>query len=131
MGTRHQLHYDQTASRAPRADILASTDLDVWFQPDFATPDLTVCLWKTGQPTTPHIYVASVYQEITVSTVSAALSKLVQYCNRHSKRLLLCCDTNSHSTLWNCDSSNKRGEDMEEFIPVSYTHLTLPTICSV
>ena len=59
---------------------------------------------------------ASVYQDITISTVSAALSKLAQYCTSHNKKLMLCCDTNSHSTLWNCDRSNKRGEDMEEFI---------------
>ena len=117
LGSRAHLEYDRTATRPPRAAIYASKDLDIWYMPEWSTPDQATCMWKTGNPIIPTIIVTSVYFDITAqSTVSATLARLSEHCMCNSKPLLLCCDTNAHSTLWHSPQSNKRGEDVEEFI---------------
>ena len=116
LGARFHLEYDRTATRPPRAAIIASKDLNIWYMPEWSNPDQATCLWKTGNPILPNIYVTSIYCDITTSTISPLLARLTSYCQSVNKPLLICGDTNAHSVLWHSPESNKRGEDMEEFI---------------
>ena len=112
----HTLLYDRSAKR-PRAAIYASRDLNLWQVNEYTSDDLVTCLWKTGDTRIKEIYVASVYMDITFDTVwPPLLERLLAYCRRHEKEILLCADTNGHSSLWGSEETNKRGEALEELI---------------
>jgi hypothetical protein len=83
----------------------------------FISMDLTAVLWKTGRADLPEVVVASAYFDIELAnTVPRELERLLRYCSRQGKRVLLLADTNAHSSMWGCDDTNRRGEDLEDFI---------------
>ena len=59
--------------------------------------------------------VASAYLDSTLPVVPAWLEQLVRFVEDRCCSLLLCMDTNAHSTLYGPDS-NARGERLEEFL---------------
>ncbi len=112
----HNLFYDHTADR-PRACIYASRDLNMWLVPDYTTGDMPTCIWKTMDSFLPEVYVVSVYMDITLDSVwPAQLERLLRRCQVRNKEVLILSDTNSHSTLWGCPDTNRRGEKLEELI---------------
>ena len=97
----HNLFYDCSSRDGPRAAIYSSRNLNVWLLPDFTSRDVTVCVWRTGDSCTPEILVASVYMDITLTSVwPEEFQKLVRYCNDKGKKLIICADTNAHSGFW-------------------------------
>ncbi len=112
-GKAHNLFYDQSSCR-PRAAIYASKDLNMWLVPEYTTGDMATCLWKTEKE---DILITSVYMDITNAAVwPPQLEKLLHHCARKKKELVICADTNAHSSLWQCNDTNKRGEMLEELI---------------
>ena len=70
---------------------------------------MVTCLWKLDR--TREIVVASVYMDILDDGVaSPILKKLLSYCKNQGKQLLLCADTNAHSSLWGCNDTKKGGK---------------------
>ncbi len=84
---------------------------------EFCDRDTAVCLWKTGNNNIPKIIVVSVYMNILLPGVwPAVFERLLDYCERKKKEVLICGDTNSWSTLWGSREMNKRGENSEDLI---------------
>ena len=115
----HNLIYDRQTDR-PRAGIYASRDMNIWPMPEFTIGDMATGLWKTGDEDIKEVIVTSVYMDITLTTVwPPLLEKLLDYCRIRHKEVLICADTNGHSSLWNCEDTNQRGERIEDLI---FTH---------
>ena len=113
LGTQQNVFFDRTTDR-PRTAIFASRDLQLWAVPEFTTKDLTTCIWlKDGR----EVFVASAYFDINLdSVVPTILNRLLQHCDRKRKEVIICADTNAHSSLWNSMDTNSRGEILEEWI---------------
>jgi len=115
-GKAHNLYYDRSANII-RAALFVSRDLNTWPVPDFTSGDMATCLWKTEETGFPEIMVTSVYLDINYETVCPSiLRKLIRYCKVRKKELIICADTNAHSSLWNSPDTNKRGEAIEDLI---------------
>jgi ribonuclease HI len=84
---------------------------------DFTNGDLATGLWKTGLDELPEIFVCSAYMDITYQSVwPPLLERLLRYCTRRGKEVIIYADTNAHSSLWHCEDTNARGEKLEELI---------------
>ena len=119
-----------------RTAIVCSRNLNLWFCPQFSDRDLTVCYWKGPLDGGGDIYLASAYMDIMATgVVSAKLQGLVAHCEVTKTKLIICADTNSHSTLWGSTEANRRGEKLEEFIFQNNLHVhnigNLPTFVIV
>ena len=112
-GRSHHVIADSTCVRQ-RAAILASKNLNLWPLPEFISGDVVACQWMgLGF----EVVIASVYLDIQLAAViPAKLEELVRYCRSERKEMILCIDSNAHSTLWNCRENNPRGDRLEEFI---------------
>ena len=111
----------------PRAALLTSADVDVWFSPEFSGRDICTAMWVTGtgkddnRNNSSRIYLASVYLDITVPVEDMfprGWKELVTHCTRYRVPLIACMDTNAHSILWGTES-NARGEALENYL---FTH---------
>ena len=113
LGTGNNLFYDKKCERT-RTAIFASRDLHIWPVEEFTTKDLTVCIWlKEGK----EVYVISAYFDILLDrVVPEALDRVLDHCEIQRKEVIICADTNSHSSLWNCPDTNRRGEILEEWV---------------
>ena len=111
-----QIMYKRVQGTIPRTAVVGSKDLNLWLDPRFSTPDLTTCVWLTGNKREQRFYVASLYLDINnTSVVFKELEELVSYCNQNNLPLLIALDSNAHSTIWGLET-NPRGERLEEFI---------------
>ena len=82
---------------------------------DYTDGDLVTCLWKLQGD--KEIVVASAYMDITLQEVaSSTLEKLLDYCSQKNLELMLCADSNAHSSMWGCEETNRRGEVIEEIL---------------
>ena len=95
LGTGNNLFYDKKCER-PRTAIFASRDLHIWPVEEFTTKDLTVCIWlKEGK----EVYVISAYFDILLDrVVPEALDRVLDHCENQRKEVIICADTNSHSS---------------------------------
>ncbi len=55
----------------------------------------------------------------------AVFKRLLDYCKRKKKEVLICEDTNSWSTLWGSREMNKRSEALEDLIFTKKPHYSL------
>jgi len=99
-----------------RAALMVTKDLHTWAMSDFTSQDQAVCMWNTGNNEFPKIIVSSVYCDIKKPMISQELSKLIDFCNVNSYPVILCMDSNAHSSVWHCSENNARGDDLEEFL---------------
>ena len=74
--------------------------------------DCTVIQITTGRE---NILIASVYCDIKEDLKRHDMLKVIKYAQGKKIGLVLCCDTNAHSTLYG-PSNNKRGDTMDELI---------------
>ena len=98
----------------PRAGIIFKDDVECWPIEPLSSRDLSVValvLENRGC-----VYLASGYLDINKDVVPRELEALVSHCKVDKIPLILGVDSNAHSTLWGEDHSNKRGEDLEEWI---------------
>ena len=102
----------------PRAAIWGSRGVNLWLVQEYSSVDICTVLWRPPGRGTPDIMVASLYLDIT-GTGEDFFPKefvaLVRHCQGNNIPLLVCMDSNAHSTLWGKDN-NKRGEQLEEFM---------------
>ena len=109
------LVYDRSIPRdkaAPRAAIVASrslgiTALEQWCRRDCAA----ACVKLDGRQT----IIASVYLDIKQSARPDWLDGLLNMAARKSYPIILCVDTNAHSSLYG-PSNNARGNDIEDLV---------------
>ena len=113
---------------SPRAAIVATPDLDAWLMPNYTSRDVAAVTWLTKDPLTPEIILVSVYADINKESVPCELLELARYASGGNTPLVICLDTNAHSTLWGCAADNERGRDYDDFI--SANNLSLLNIGS-
>ena len=102
----------------PRAAIWGSRDANLWLVPKFSSGDISTCIWRTPGKASTDIHVASVYLDITRNGENffpKEFVALVRHCSGRNLPLIVCMDSNAHSTLWAKDE-NGRGRILEEFI---------------
>ncbi len=81
----------------------------------FCDRDTAVGQWKTNINNIKEIVVEYVYMDILLTGVwPAVFKRLLEYCVRKNKEVLIFGDTNSWSTLWGSREMNKRGEALED-----------------
>ena len=98
----------------PRAAIYVRKELEPWLVEEFTDRDLCVCTIKIDGRLW---YLASVYLDINFNIKeNSNLEKLIDFCNVSKIPLLLGVDSNAHSILWGSESTNGRGEDLEDII---------------
>ena len=113
LSRRHSCFY-KTGENRPRAAIYASRDLQLWPVPAYTSRDVVTCIWLKGER---QIFVVSAYFDIQLGQViPPTLQALLRYCESSNKEVLIAADTNSHSSLWGCDTQNPRGDLVEDWI---------------
>ncbi len=79
--------------------------------------DTAVGLCKTGTNNIKEIVVVSVFMDFLLPGVwPAVFKRLLEYCVRKNKEVLICGNTNSWSTLWGSRKMNGRGDALEDSI---------------
>ena len=86
---------------------------NVWYIESLSNRDCTVIQTKIkGRDT----IIASIYLDITlINVIPEWLDELIKYSDKNNTAILLCIDSNTHSTSFGVDT-NKRGEKLDEFI---------------
>ena len=93
--------------------IVASKDLKISLIEALTSRDITcIDLHNTGE----EVIVCSAYQYIDFPEVISNMDECVKHSKETKKELIIGSDSNSHSELWMCESTNSRGEIFEEFI---------------
>lgn len=113
-------------SRIPRACIIISNELKASLLPQFITDDLVAMILNIKEAgTITKIAVASAYlpYDSVQQPPGAVVEELVSFCQSQGLPLLLCCDANSHHTVWGSTDINSRGQSLIEFI--SATNLSI------
>jgi hypothetical protein len=77
---------------------------------------MTTVVWYRKSSEFPQIYIVSLYMDINTPVITNDLKNLVHHCSTRNLPLIILTDANAHSSLWGCSSSNKRGEDLEDFL---------------
>ncbi|RVE51293.1 hypothetical protein evm_004097 [Chilo suppressalis] len=79
--------------------------------------DLTTIKIKQSQdPSVPDLVMASAYMHEEESAPPDELVELVRYCEQNDMALIIGADANAHHPLWGMPNSNKRGEDLVDFL---------------
>ena len=90
---------------------LVKKDLNTWKVPQYCSKDIIVCQTKLNNKLT---YLVSLYLDSTVLSFPNEFKELIQ--NKGDYDILIGTDSNSHSTVWNCPATKKRGELLEKFL---------------
>ena len=96
----------------PRAAIITSKNLNILKLDNLSTKDCAVAILKTSNEQS---VLASIYMDIKKAVDTPWLRNLFDYCNKKQLPLIICTDTNAHSSLYG-NSTNKRGEELEDII---------------
>ena len=102
----------RNVSLPPRAGIIASRALGVTAMEAWCTRDCAVGTVKLHGKQT---ILVSLYLDIKKPVIPRELSDIMTMLDRKHCAVIVCADTNAHSTLYGPDS-NQRGEALEDFI---------------
>jgi len=100
----------------PRACVVATPGIDLWLVPEYSDGDVATVLYRPAGRDETEVYMTAVYMDITRNSVPDKLVSLVKFCERKQRRLVICSDTNAHSSLWNSPENNPRGDMVEDLI---------------
>ena len=114
----HYKNYFSNKSKYPRAIIQVSKpyDKEIFFHEDLSDRDN--CVISINGPKKPgkRSYISSIYMHETDSIEESQLNNITKAAYRKKDGLIVCSDTNAHSTTWGNDTNNKRGNDLENLI---------------
>ena len=113
------------SNKSSRTAVLSKNGC-VWPYRRFSDRDVTVVVANFRGV---EVYVASVYCDITMDRLPA---KLIELMDQHrEKAFIIGMDSNAHSSLWNCEDTDGRGEMVEHFIGQYNLHvLNTGTTCT-
>ena len=108
------LYYDQTTDR-PRACLIVRKGTKALFLPQLSSPDLAVARVGTA---VGRFIIGSAYlpYDAPDGPPSQELNRLVEHCERKGEQLILGCDANAHNTVWGSSDTNRRGEQLLNFL---------------
>ena len=90
---------------------LVTKGMTTWKCPQFCAKDIAVCQTKLNNRLT---YLVSLYLDGKVLDFPDKFKELIR--KKGDCDIIIGTDSNSHSTVWNCPSSDKRGELIEQFL---------------
>lgn len=96
-----------------RAIIIAHERMNLAFCQEFTCDDHTTCLISMKNMSR---YISSIYLDILKAAPGSQMEKMCETLSQLNANAVFGIDSNAHSTLWNADESNPRGEAMEDFI---------------
>ncbi|RVE50709.1 hypothetical protein evm_004619 [Chilo suppressalis] len=76
----------------------------------------TIQIIQQQNPSVPVLVVASAYMPEGEETPSGELAELVRHCEQTDKALIIGTDSNAHHQLWGMTKSNKRGEELVDYL---------------
>ena len=108
----HTILYDRKAENV-RACILASQNLAINLLTEYTNGDCVAAMLETGIEECKQICIISLYLDIKKDIMSPNLKKLLTKLRQEDIKFTILSDTNSHSSLYGSETSNKRGEIIE------------------
>ena len=115
-GIPYPISVHQPPIQNPRTCILSSNNLNLHSLDSLSDRDTTVCSWETNTPALGQIIIISSYWDITQPNIPTKLIETLSYCKSNNLPVICAIDTNAWSTLWGCDTTNPRGDLMEELV---------------
>ena len=113
-------HHPHTSDNRCRAVIVASRELNCFPIYDFTGPDVATVLTEIDGK---NVYICSAYLDgtnnidtDTDNILPEKLMELLKHVRETNKELILCTDSNSHSTEWFSPLTDKRGEIIEDIL---------------
>jgi len=97
----------------PRAALRVAKDLAPWNVTDFTDEDMCTVAFKIDGSL---VYVCSAYLDIKFDIRKPLMVRLMDECEDKRIPLIIGMDSNAHSTLWGCQTANKRGTDLEDLL---------------
>ena len=122
-GLNHKNLRTYSRGPQPRACIVTPIGVQGWLVPQISHRDCTAVMMKSDQQDHP-ILVVSLYCDGNTSTFREDLSACSDFARQNQALLLLGMDSNSHSNLWGCPSTDNRGEDIEDWLFLNGLQLT-------
>lgn len=116
----NRLFYNRSGGR-PRAAIHVSQNHNAMILNQFSTDDLVVVRICRNSLEGGDFIVASAYLPFDSPNPPPGQSfeKLVDFCSSNALELLIGTDSNSHHTVWGSSDTNKRGEELLQFLAAS------------
>ena len=102
--------YNVFAEKKWRAAII-TTGIISWCCPQYCASDIIVCQTKINDRLT---YLVSMYMDGKKHEFPSEFIQLIA--NKGECDILVTLDSNSHSTVWNCPRTDRRGELVEDFL---------------
>ena len=93
-----------------RAAII-TTGINSWRCPQYCAPDIIVCQTMINDQLT---FLVSMYMDSKKHEFPKEFIELIA--NKGQCNILVGTDSNAHSTVWNCPSTNRHGELVEDFL---------------
>lgn len=112
-----QLLYKRDGNRPPRAAIAFRRGLKYLPLTQFQTEDLVAATieMEVGGLSKKVIF-CSGYHDANLDSVPVGVKKLVEFCKESKIHLIYGIDANAHNELWGSKKSDKRGEDLLDFL---------------
>lgn len=103
----------------PRAALLLHTNIAFVSVPEFTTADLATAIVEIPTENGKrHIVMASAYLpgDAGDHPPTEEVRRLVDWCKKRKKYLILGCDANAHHSIWGSTDINNRGKELLDFI---------------
>ena len=114
-------NYSFYGTSSSRAIIIAPTIMPLFMCHELSSKDYTVCLYDDG---TSKMFFCSVYlDQVIREVVSQQMTKIMDFFEAEKVQAILSLDTNAHSVFWNCDETDSRGSQLEEFVITHDLHV--------
>jgi ribonuclease HI len=113
VGQNTKLHYE--SHKHVRAALGHSPDLNILGIPTLTDRDIVTCQWQKSNPDQTVILI-SAYWDITSPVIPTKLESALLYAHNKNLQVILCIDTNAHSTTWGSPNDNSRGLTFEELV---------------
>lgn len=109
--------YYMAPKQRPRATICVRKTIKAKLIPELTSSDfVTVEAQYKDTDKERKILLCSVYLDITMSVKSQTLIKILEFAELYRYPLLMGMDSNAHNGIWNSQTTNARGEALEEVI---------------
>ena len=106
-------HDANTTSNKVRAAIVATKTLNCFYHCGFSKKDMaTISVKIDGRDT----LITSVYWEGLDSPLPEKFAQLLAYAKLHNRPVIICMDSNAHSTFWGSPESDQRGLELEDLL---------------
>lgn len=113
----YNICYHSNSDTRPRTCIILKKNIDYIVLNQFLNSDFVAISMDISIEKIEHkLVICSSYHAIDLKTVPDFMEKLVRFCRKNNRHLIYGCDANAYHNFWGSKISNKRGEEMFEFM---------------